>query len=361
MGNTTIPYVISASIANRQAMWIFQDIQRARSYYLAQTMPQTSPGFIAARWEFNNNSHIPCGSSSCYFAPGLYAFIAHASIDSPDTIVHELGHHIMHNRTGFWHVETSCFDHEILPQTSTESTSCAWSEGWGDFFALAANGDACYDFLIGPCTGQADLFHYNLENHTRNDSPTQFAWGDVVEGRVAGALYDLMDANNEAPWYDNAAWGFDAIADIAMVGQGQPTLQDFWNAYQGTDKHNGVRSIYQNTIDYDQAPVFSVIPNQRLLHNLPHPHFLDLWNYSSDVESSDALLTYLLVSVSDSRCGVTRDSHWLNATPQTGWVGSCTVTVRASDTLKTTDSSFLLNILPLNHRFYLPMPTVGNP
>jgi hypothetical protein len=259
----------------------------------------------------------------------------------------------MWNKTGQWlWYDFGCFSHEIFSQ---ESVQCAWSEGWADYFAVAVNGDICYDFDDGPCTGQANIRHFDLENHTRNDSAQDFAWGDGVEGRVAGALYDLMDSANESPWYDNASWGFDPIVDIALVGSGRSSFQQFWDACQGSDKHNGVRSIYQNTIDYDNAPVFSTIPEQRTLQNFPRTHLLDLWNYSSDSESPDASLTYSIVSVSDSRCGISLDSHWVNANPQMNWVGSCYVTVRANDSIKTTTSGFWIHVLQINSRIFLPV------
>jgi len=116
-----------------------------------------------------------------------------------------------------------------------------------------------------------------------------------------------------------------------------------------------VRSIYQNTIDYEQAPVFSAISEQRILQNFPYVHFLDLWDYSSDVESPDASLTYSIVSVTDSRCGVSLDSHWVNANPQMNWIGSCYVTVRANDSIKTATGGFWIRVLQIHSRIFLPV------
>jgi hypothetical protein len=328
-------------------MWIFQDLRRTREYYLSHTNPQSDPGFLAAHWNENQNSQNGIQGSHFWALINPHVYIAHDSRFSPDIVVHELGHHIMWNKTGQWlWYDFGCFQHQIF---SKESAQCAWSEGWADYFALAVNGDSCYDFDQFVCSG------YDLENHTRNDPNIQGSWwGDNVEGRVAGTLYDLMDSANESPWYDNAYWGFAPIVDIALVGSGRSSLQQFWTAYQGTDKHNAVRSIYQNTIDYDQAPVFSAIPEQRILQNFPHTHLFDLWEYASDVESSDASLTYSIVSVSDSRCGISLDSHWVNANPQTNWVGSCYVTLRTSDSIKTAATGFWTHVLQINSRTYLP-------
>lgn len=353
MGNTTISASLPYGYTKLEAMWIFQDIRHAREYYLSHTNPQIDPGYLTAHWDENQNSENGIQGSHFWALINPHVYIAHDSRFSPDTIVHELGHHIMWNKTGQWlWYDFGCFSHEIFSQ---ESVQCAWSEGWADYFAVAVNGDICYDFDDGPCTGQANIRHFDLENHTRNDSAQDFAWGDGVEGRVAGALYDLMDSANESPWYDNASWGFDPIVDIALVGSGRSSFQQFWDACQGSDKHNGVRSIYQNTIDYDNAPVFSTIPEQRTLQNFPRTHLLDLWNYSSDSESPDASLTYSIVSVSDSRCGISLDSHWVNANPQMNWVGSCYVTVRANDSIKTTTSGFWIHVLQINSRIFLPV------
>ena len=346
------PMTISASLPfgyiKLEAMWIFQDIRHAREYYLSYTYPHSDPGYLTAHWDENQNSENGIQGSHFWAPISPHVYIAHDSRFSPDIVVHELGHHVMWNKTGQWlWYDFGCFQHEIFSQ---ESVQCAWSEGWADFFAIAVNGDVCYDFDQYTCSG------YDLENHTRNDPNAEgFWWGDGVEGRIAGTLYDLMDSANESPWYDNASWGFDPITDIALVGAGHSGLQQFWAAYQGTGKHNGVRSIYQNTIDYDQAPVFSAIPEQRILQNFPSTHLFDLWNYSSDAESPDASLMYSIVSVSDSRCGVSLDSHWVNANPQRNWVGSCYVTVRANDSIKTTTGSFWMHVLQINSRIFLPI------
>jgi len=259
----------------------------------------------------------------------------------------------MWNKTGQWlWYDYGCWNHDLFSQ---ESIQCAWSEGWADFFAIAVNGDVCYDKGVGPCTGVPNQDNYDLENHSRNDNAQDFAWGDGVEGRVAGTLFDLMDSANESPWYDTASWGFDPLADIAMVGSGRFSLMEFWSSYQGIDKHNGVRSIYQNTIDYDMAPVFNTIPEQRILQNFPHTHLLDLWNYSNDVETPDSSLNYAIVSVSDSRCGISLDSHWINANPQINWSGSCYVAVQVSDSIKTMASGFWLHVLQINSQVFLPL------
>jgi len=358
MDNLTISSSLPPFSANYEAVWIFQDIRRTRDFYLNHTSPQSDPGYLTAHWQEYQNSENGINGSHFWALITPHVYIAQNSLYSADTIVHELGHHITWNKTQQWlWYEFSCFDHDIFSQ---ESTQCAWSEGWADYFAVTVNGDVCYDKGIGPCTGVADSDKFDLENHSRNDPNIENSWwGDGVEGRVAGALYDLMDSGNESPWFDTAYWGFDIIADIALVGSGESTFQEFWYSYQGTDKHNGVRSIYQNTIDYDQAPIFDVIPDQLILQNpnqnVLRTHVIDLWDYSSDTESPDASLTYQIVSISDSRCGISLDSHWINADPQINWIGSCYATISVNDSIKTSTSSFWMYVLQINSRIFLPI------
>ena len=254
----------------------------------------------------------------------------------------------MWNQTGQWlWYDFGCFQHDLFTQ---ESVECAWSEGWADYFAITVNGDACYDLDQFTCSG------HNLENHTRNDPNIEGSWwGDNVEGRVAGTLYDLMDSSNEDPWYDTAYCGFNPIITVALDENGKTTLQEFWNAYFGGYKHNGVRSIYQNTIDYDQAPIINPIPDRSILQNFTSEHFLNLSDYVYDYESSAQQLTYQITSVSDSRCGVSLDSHWVNANPQLNWIGSCYVTIRVNDSIKTATTGFWLQVLQINSRISLPV------
>jgi len=348
MGTTIISASLPFNWISLEAMWIFQDIQRARDYFLNHTYPQRDPGFLAAHWEKDQYSENGVPGSHFWALINPHVYIAHDSRLSLDTVVHELGHHIMWNQTGQWlWYDFGCFQHDLFTQ---ESVECAWSEGLADYFAITVNGDACYDLDQFTCSG------HNLENHTRNDPNIEGSWwGDNVEGRVAGTLYDLMDSSNEDPWYDTAYWGFNPIIAVALDEYGKENLQEFWNAYFGGDNHNGVRAIYQNTIDYDQAPIIIPIPDRSILQNFTSEHFLNLSDYVYDYESSAQQLTYQIISVSDSRCGVSLDSHWVNANPQMNWIGSCYVTVRVSDSIKTTTTGFWLQVLQINSRISLPV------
>ncbi len=238
---------------NLEAMWIFQDLRRSWDYVYIQTF--TVPGPVTARWQQNANSYLQCTGSCFYGGPGAsYIFIAHDNRLSGDTVAHEVGHHYMFNATGWWlWWDVSCYDHSLFSQ---EDVYCAWSEGWGDFFALGVNSilnanDTCYDFDIGPCTGAPNIRHFNLETHSRNDgNQALFPFGDIVEGRVAGSLYDLFDGTNDG--YDQIGVGFPAIWNIIRISPTESTFWDFWNSWKagGNNQIHSLLAFYQNTIDY---------------------------------------------------------------------------------------------------------------
>ncbi|MDE3089382.1 MAG: hypothetical protein KGJ80_08350, partial [Chloroflexota bacterium] len=251
-----------------------------------------------------------------------------------------------------WYWSPTCSGHDIF---LGKESSCGWSEGWADFFALTVDahkvGNAvCYDKGIGPCTGIRNTNYFDLENQGWNDGQPQ---GDTVEGRVAGALYDLFDYANDG--YDQIGFGFGSqIWNSARTAPS--TFLGFWNNWKarGYEKHASVQSIYQNTIDYDLFPSFNNLPNPTLLQGITYNHAVDLWLYASDPESANWQMTYAFVSSTDTRCGASVDSHYVNFSVQSGWSGSCNVTVRAYDGIKGTNGTFTVNVVPVRGRNYLP-------
>lgn len=213
-------------------------------------------GFRRLTWQNGRNcfpGDIPivhvCDSS--FFWGGLFGpfiFIPHDVRFSRDTVIHEIGHHYMYNVTQshYWYPNDSCWGHDIW--TAMED-KCAWSEGWADFFPLLVNGDHCYDKGVGPCTGTRDNQYFDLENQGWSDSQSR---GPTVEGRVAGALYDLYDSNNEGP-FDIATNSFESMWIIMRdrVPAAQ-TLADFGNSWKNSGYNYGqfLLVAYQNTIDY---------------------------------------------------------------------------------------------------------------
>jgi hypothetical protein len=346
--------VLPAGWPGLEAMWIFQDLRQAWEFVHNNTISQTDPGSVIAIWQVNEDCFYDapflCNSFFYSGAGGPFIFVSNQHRYSADTIVHEIGHHYMYNATGWWWWNPSCWDHQLF---NSQDVNCAWSEGWGDFLPLVVNNDQCFDFGIGPCTGIQDYNYYDLETHGIGD---QFPWGDAVEGRVAGALYDIFDNGNEG--YDSASFGFAPIGDNVFQGLCEFSFYDFWEHWMwaGYNKHHTVRAIYQNTIDYDTEPVFNPqLPDLSVLENHIRQHAVNLWLYSFDNESTDPYLTYEITYISDWHCGISLDGHWIDIAPEFNWLGSCDVTIKVSDSIKPANDTFRVNIVPVVGITYMPI------
>ncbi|MBI4788220.1 MAG: hypothetical protein HY782_14405 [Chloroflexi bacterium] len=238
-----------------------------------------------------------------------------------------------------------------------KTASVAWSEGWSDFFPLLVNGNACFNWDNSTsCPNNADPVNgVNLEWHNRSDGSPP---GDAVEGRVAGALYDLLDTTNDG--YDNISNPFYQNWNILS---GQPhTLDEFWVAWKnlGYEKHGSVQAIYGNGIDYDSPPTINPLPTVTVLKNTRLNQAIDLWTYGSDAESQAWQLYYWISNVSNTNCGInisTPDNRYVSTIPTWNWTGQCIVAVQAGDGIKNNDPgrSFYVHVVEPAARIFLPL------
>jgi len=213
---------------------------------------------------------------------------------------------------------------------------CAWSEGWADFYALAVNGDECFDWNNIPCSGR------NLE------TPTQGTPGwdeeDLVEGRVAGALWDIYDV--AADGHDHYSGGFNRLWDT-MTTQSYDKFREFWDQWRNTpgyNTHDVVQSIYQNTINYNTSPNLN-LPDVALVVDTHRENAFRLWDYASDPESAGWQLSYRLLWNSNPNCHVSIDDQdYVDIHPTAGWAGVCDVTVEADDGLGWVGDEFRVTV-----------------
>jgi len=156
---------------------------------------------------------------------------------SADTSIHEYGHNVMWNVYGHWWPDTHCPSPHYL--SSIEDLACAWTEGWADFHPLVVNGNSVYTWASGAST--------NLETPTWGTS----GWdrGPGVEGRVAGALWDIYDSSNDGA--DQFSYGFYGI-DYILFHRQNSVFAGFWNDWLYTYGYTDLasRCIYQNSIDF---------------------------------------------------------------------------------------------------------------
>lgn len=351
-GALSFDYYIPNNATWEPAMWIFQDMVRGWNYI--HTTAGADAGKAAVRWEEGATKLSPC-EGSC-FCPGASVngiFIDDQGAGSPDIVVHELGHHFMYNAAGDWWAAdpqsmAACTHHGLRDSINP---LCAWIEGWASFFALAVNGDACFDWESPPCQGLT----VNLELPTWGSA--HWNDGDAVEGRVAGALYDLLDDREDG--LDRATVGFAPIWAIAGDAELELALSEFWEQWKAgpEDAHLPVQAIYQNTVNYNTPPLL-LLPDVTVLENMRNPHAIDLRAYTWDAESDASELAWTIVAVSDWHCDrVSVDAQgYVNIDiPYRGWYHACDVTVQVTDGLRTTEDIFNIQVAPVRAQINLPL------
>jgi len=227
---------LNTSYAERGAWWIFSYHFGLTGgwYYLASTVGYYTPQ-VTAVWPYGD---LPTyWTNRTIHLPDWAAWY-------PEIILHEYAHHVMNMTYGY--MPPALPEHSIN-ETSNENT--AWVEGWANFFPLAVYN---YPVFLG----------LNLE--TPHWCSAGWDDGDEVEGRVAGALWDIFDSQNDsAPWYyDRLSDGFQRIWNI-MHTTPCNTFHEFWQAWNATfythpkqnvsqlqDWNRTLTAIFQNSIDY---------------------------------------------------------------------------------------------------------------
>ena len=159
----------------------------------------------------------------------------------PDITLHEYAHYVMNITYGYM---PPAGEYSI---NGTSDANTAWVEGWAFFFPLIVQNDS--NFL--------DL---NLE--TPHWCSPNWDDGDRVVGRMAGALWDISDSNDDG--YDVLDDGFHRIWNITR-DQNPDTFKEFWDSWNTTyythpktpsspydlqDWNHTLRAIFQNSIDY---------------------------------------------------------------------------------------------------------------
>lgn len=224
---------------NERGAWIIFSLRNGLTggwYWLASTVGYNTPK-VSCRWPYGDwprywtNGMIDLPDWACWW---------------PDIILHEYGHHVMYSL--YEYLPPSMQNH-IMNRVSDNTT--AWAEGWANFFPLVVFNDPVFTWSNG--THWANI---NLE--TKHWCSGGWDDGDEVEGRVAGALWDIFDATNDG--YDVLSLGFSRIWNI-LSSQTDDTFREFWDAWNASYPHpksgsqlqewtNTLMAIFQNSIDY---------------------------------------------------------------------------------------------------------------
>jgi len=224
------PHTINVQIPQGQGAWMIFSYHcgiAAGWNYLDTTTGYEAP-MVICRWPYETWPHYHHGGEihlpdwACWW---------------PDVILHEYSHYVMYTLYGYMPTPPGGPPPEhYINETSNNVT--AWVEGWANFFPLVVQNDP-------------DLLGWNLE--TPHWCSPNWDDGDEVEGRVAGALWDIFDSQNDsAPWYyDSLSDGFTHIWNI-MHTTPCDTFHEFWQAWNtsGYLEQSALMAIFQNAIDY---------------------------------------------------------------------------------------------------------------
>ena len=219
----------------------------------------------------------PTSTDGTYYSLGANDIhLAAANPDSDHTTIHEGAHALMDAiYNDDFPPAPNCNPHYVM---GASSTGCAWTEGWAEWVPARALNDPYYRWDNGA--------FLNLETPSWT---TGEDLGDTVEGRVAGALIDLSDSTNEAPWdrYGEAEANGAEFEEIYATNiiQVSDTMNEYFNIDRPGEGDTGYlarTALFASTINYNQRdPLFSLGELTRpSLSVQPSPH-----NYSYNTGS----------------------------------------------------------------------------
>jgi len=203
-----------------------------RAYYFPSDGSHTGPCTV----EWDDNSTVWEN-----YDPGGHVYLGADDPCSPHVVLHEYGHNVMWNVYEVWPPDQCPEPHHFWDE---EDRCCAWTEGWANAFCLIVSGDPCYKWPDGG--------YYNLETPS-----TSMPWGDGVEGRIAGMLWDMFDGSSSYELWDTYTLGFDEIWHLIRNYGPHIVFEDFywsWREEYPLDD-SFVECAFHNTIDYYSPPI----------------------------------------------------------------------------------------------------------
>ncbi|MDH7602853.1 MAG: Ig-like domain-containing protein, partial [Armatimonadota bacterium] len=318
---------------NEPAWWIMMDLNKAFWWPYWWNDHTTMNGGVTVEWS-STSTH---GDHNHRTDDGGNIHLKAASPNVCDVVLHEYGHEVQWDGYGQWLPSSDCPSPHYFEQAS--GPHCAWYEGFANWFKFAVSNDPVYHWAGG---GSLDCENSTWGNY--------WDTGDQVEGRTAGAMWDIGDAN--ADGYDTCNLSWEYIWDTWYGAANRDnTFAEFWTRWKnrGNPKHHPTKALYQNTIDYNTYPSFGGLPNVTTPEDTPVNNIIDLWAYASDPESSDSELEYTITGNTNPSCGVSIDSgDFVDINPALNWYGSSTVTISCSDGIRTVSDSFVVTVTAVN-------------
>ena len=204
----------------------------------------------------------PTSTSGAFYQPS--SMTIHLKADDPNShhlTVHEIGHAVMADVYEDDYPPTSnCSPHYV---DKTSGPGCAWTEGFAEWYPAMVYNDPFYRWPDGGSL--------NLETPTWGSS--DWDEGDSVEGRIAGALIDMSDADNEGSW-DRMSEGAPGNIWNTFASHVSDNMTQFMN-HRVADGYDTSQATFKavlfgNTIDYSFRDPLTGTPASRPTPLVPH-------------------------------------------------------------------------------------------
>ena len=241
------------------ALWITDSISDAAEHFMSNYLMGLPK--VTVYWQDGLNPVLLPGglnkTGSYYSSSTIYidGHIENRIYDSSEvrfTILHEYGHHIMDNIYATYPSSPRCSPHWVH---NSSSTGCAWTEGWASFTLLLVDKSAkhqrtsskFYDYEVGAVVNQVGRVINVFDTTDNRGNPI----GQMVEGRVTSALWDIKDDMNAASDHINLV-NHDTLSEdddeIVAIFRQEPQnftdFDDFWNIRYGSKSTLSIMKLH---------------------------------------------------------------------------------------------------------------------
>ncbi len=208
-------------------------------------------------WTYTNNNGYDPGKISAlypngngsYYSRQVFPFSDYGAIyietgdwhwGDEDITRHEYGHALMHHAQNKWWPSNTDGSHSFW---DVLHPNFAWTEGWATAYTQFVDPDGVFN------AG----WTFNIENQTSYyNLPTDY----TNEARVAAAVSDLRDSNQDGDDYSSIAYS--KIIN-AIRNNNNDHLKEFWGflkwSLTQSEKHYGSRALRYNTINVPLEPL----------------------------------------------------------------------------------------------------------
>ena len=226
--NYTIPLSPAGSLfTTEQAFYVYDLLANVGYVFMQDQIEWDDSRLLTVHWPKNCILGI---GGACYRGD-VYLLLSDAK--SPDVALHEYGHFVLSEYIGSLDVITACIEQGFKHYLWRESNeTCAWSEGWADFFEMAVQNDPDY----------RGNNHEDVDNHIdeiRRLGGNPKAYEDIV----AAVLWDIFDSASPSENFDeffdgwngpsqNGIWTFSSSPSPILFHRHPFTINEFWTVWK---------------------------------------------------------------------------------------------------------------------------------